>query len=96
MDGKTLHTILKDHPKEIIMDDDYIKDIVIPLTERYINEYKRNIEALISVLEEKISHINKDLKHKCEMSSKCVRFDDQCVTCYRRIIEKLEATIEYL
>jgi len=94
MDGKTLHTILKDHPKEDVMDDGYINEVVVPFTENYLKEYKRNIEALICILEEKILKINQHLQHKCEMSSKCIRFDDQCVTCYRKIIEKLQSTIE--
>ena len=93
IDGKTLHQIMKEHPKEIIMDDGYLNGVIVPSMERYIKEYKKNIEALIFILEEKVAMINKDLEHKCEMSSKCVRFDDQCVTCYRKIIEKLQDTI---
>lgn len=78
------------------MDDKFLGEVVIPSVEKYLDEYKRNIEALISILEEKIAMINQHLEHKCEMSSNCVRWNDRCVTCYRKIIEKLQETIKDL
>ena len=91
MDGQTLHGLLKDHPKEIIMDDSYIEGVVLPSVTSYLKEYRKVVEAIIGVLEEKIKMTNNGAL--CEDSVTCIDFQHTCPSCYRKVIEKLEDTL---
>lgn len=92
MDWHLLHGIMKDHPKEIILDDEYVNGVVIPSVEQYLKENKKLVEAVIGIYKEQVARIDEQNSppYLCKDYEGCTRFKRDCKACYEKVIEQLE------
>lgn len=96
MEWHTLHQLMKDHPKEVVLDEEYINDIIVPSMEKYLKESKKLVEAIIGIYREQIKRIDEDRgpRNLCGRSQKCTHFMKDCKRCYEDVVEKLEKVLE--
>lgn len=89
---------MKDHPKEVILDEGYINDLIVPSMEKYLRERKRLIEAIIGIYREQIKNIDdkKGPAHLCKHHDACTNFARDCKACYEDVVDKLEKVLEEL
>lgn len=96
MEWHTLHQLMKDHPKEVILDEGYIDEVIVPSMEKYLKESKKLLEAIIGIYKEQIKRLDEGGApgKLYEHPQKCTHFKRNCKSCYQDVVNKLESVLE--